>query len=146
MKQMRKPKITKKEKGYLFISYSKEDNKKLPIIYYMINELTKYKYNVWYDKGVDIDENFNNKIADRLENAEIIVLFISDHSVRSKYVQAEVAYATSLNKKIFGILLDGTKNYNDKCTQVIDTYDYRSESLFFKNLIHMLDLIRMDRQ
>lgn len=88
---------------YVFVSYSHSDSDKvIPII----KQLKQRMCRVWYDEGLTPGESWNDSIADHLKGCEAFMIFISENSVRSKYVFTEINYAISKEKSILPIRLD----------------------------------------
>ena len=88
---------------YIFVSYSHVDTDKVVPI---ISKLKQRMCRVWYDEGLFPGESWNDSIADHLKNCEVFLIFISESSVKSKYVFTELNYALSKDKKIIPIKLD----------------------------------------
>jgi len=83
---------------YVFISYAHADSDR---VYPIINKLHNIDgLRIWYDDGIEAGDDWLDKIASRLNNAEYVICFMSPNASNSKYVRGEIRYAISNNKKI----------------------------------------------
>lgn len=110
------------KKPYLFVSYAHLDSAKvLPVV----NELFDKKYRVWYDEGIAPGSEWPKNIADHLNAAEAVIVFVSKHSLASPNCENEVVRAVENSKQIFCYSLDGNshpklKNENSAATDGTD--------------------------
>ena len=71
----------------VFISCSPKDRKKAEVIY---KELIKIGHAVWFDKGkLRLGENLISKLEEDLKNIDAIIILVSIHSLRSKWLMQE---------------------------------------------------------
>ncbi len=80
----------------VFLSYSKRDE---ALARALVDTMQQAGVSVWWDTKLLPGENWERSIREALEGAKIVVVLISEHSLESKWVQAEVmrAYATAGN-------------------------------------------------
>ena len=85
------------QKGYFFISYSHEDREEvIPIL----REMECQGLSFWYDKFLHLANSFDKEISHMIAGCEIFLLFLSDNSVASAYVDDELTFARNLRKPI----------------------------------------------
>ena len=90
---------------YVFVSYSHKDmDRVIPIIATLKQSMCR----IWYDEGLHPGESWNDSIAEHLKCCEQFVVFISPHSITSKYVMSEINYALAKNKSIVPVILTKT--------------------------------------
>ncbi len=88
---------------FVFVSYSHLDNELAEKI---ITGLKQSMCRVWYDEGLSVGESWNDKLADRINNAEAFIVILSQNSVESQFVRKEVNYAISKQKAIYPIMVN----------------------------------------
>ncbi len=79
----------------VFISYSREDNRRISEIY---RKLSDSGINVWMDQeDIRPGEEWNPKIQNVMKSARLILIFLSHHSITNDgYQQREINYAREL--------------------------------------------------
>lgn len=97
-----------KEKPYSFISYSREDADR---VYPILKQLSKNGYRIWYDLHIEGGKKWPETIAEWLihENCTKFVIFISQKSLESEYVQDEVYLAREQKKSCIVIYLEAVE-------------------------------------
>lgn len=88
---------------YAFISYKRQD---LERIKPLVAQLTARGYRIWYDKGIPGGAEWDALIEERVQHCEVLLLFLSQAAVGSKYVRREVKFADTLGKPVVGIRLE----------------------------------------
>ena len=74
---------------YIFVSYShKDSNFTIPLI----NRLKKEGYHVWYDDGIDPGTEWDENIANHIENCSYFVAVISNNYLQSDNCKDELNY------------------------------------------------------
>ena len=91
---------------FVFVSYSHADSH---IVYPIIKELYDSGILLWYDEGIDVGEEWPQKIADRILNCSRFMLFVSPAAIKSNHVRQEINYANSKHKPILPIHLEPSK-------------------------------------
>ncbi len=90
---------------YVFASYSHKDTDR---VLRLITLLKQKMCRIWYDDGLTPGESWNDDIARHLVGCSQFLVFISPHSVVSKYVLSEINYALAKNKNILPVILSKT--------------------------------------
>jgi len=90
---------------YIFVSYAHGDSE---LVLPEISRLHHAGYRIWYDEGIPPGENFLEEIAKVLESADLVLVFISQHAVGSRYVKQEIHYAVKRDKKLLRVDLAET--------------------------------------
>lgn len=91
---------------YYFISYNSEDEKKVTMY---AKELENLGVPMWYDNGIKVGTEWENEIADRIENCQAVIMFLSKNIfLKDKsYVHNEFELATKYSrKKVYIMMLD----------------------------------------
>ena len=98
-------------KSYIFVSYAHKDS---AIVLPVIEQLYNNKYRVWYDEGITPGSEWPHNIATHLENADTVIIFVSDNSLASINCENEVVRTRELNKNIIAYNLNNKhKDLND---------------------------------
>jgi len=95
--------LTHSPDGYIFVSYKHAD---YPRIVPILEQLVRWGHEVWFDKGIPGASEWNAEIEERVARCRLLMLFVSQASVDSKYVRREVLYADTLQKPILSIILE----------------------------------------
>lgn len=88
---------------YVFVSYCHLDKEKVEKI---IIELKRKMCRVWYDEGLTLGESWNDDLALHLNNSDCVLALLTENSVKSRYVMAEINFAMAHDKKIIPIKMD----------------------------------------
>ncbi len=105
-------------KPTVFISYAHEDDKQRKALQLRLNILANQglidrRDSVWYDRKLRAGEDWDAEIKTQLEQADVIVLLISAHSLASTYIHT-VELKRALERAAAGevvavpVILDGT--------------------------------------
>jgi hypothetical protein len=81
----------------LFLSYSRRD---LPKIEILASVLERIGWTIWWDRRIIVGEAFDKVIERALEEARIVIVAWSEHSVDSDWVRAEASFAVEQNKLV----------------------------------------------
>ncbi|MCB2261606.1 MAG: toll/interleukin-1 receptor domain-containing protein [Candidatus Thiosymbion ectosymbiont of Robbea hypermnestra] len=79
----------------IFISYSQQDRRRVEPL---VHALTAEGYQVWWDLEIRAGEFFDELIETNLKRAQCVVVLWSQHSIASKWVRAESAWAEDQGK------------------------------------------------
>lgn len=102
--------------GYdVFISYSRKDGEACALLFQMLAEAG---LNAWYDKDIGSGQ-FKAKIVNRISTAPVFVLLLSHQSVTSPNVRKELGVASSSQRWIIPISIDGIT-----VAELEDTFKY----------------------
>ena len=93
------------DEPYIFVSYAHND---ADIVFAEINRWNKQGYNIWYDEGISPGNEWEDEIANALENCSLFVVFITPDSVGSQNCRDEIYYALDAKLPIIAIHLKET--------------------------------------
>lgn len=90
----------------VFISYSRQDKHK---VFSIVRDIEKaLGIRCWLDiDGIESGELFEDKIVSAINNADIVLMMLSDNSAKSENVKAEINYALKTEKRIVPLIIDG---------------------------------------
>ena len=91
---------------FAFACYSHQDRKVVDGFIALLSELG---LRIWFDAGIVPGREWSSSIADHLQKAQLVVLFVSQESLGSRYVLDELHFAYSEGKPILVILLEDVK-------------------------------------
>jgi hypothetical protein len=104
---------------YAFISYKRED---LERIKPLVAQLSQRGHRIWYDKGIPGGAEWDALIEERVQQCELLLLFLSQAAVRSKYVRREVKFADTLGKPIVGVRLERDIDLSHGMAMLLNQY------------------------
>lgn len=94
-------------KKKIFLSYSFQDK---AWVSEFVQVLNAKGVNVWFDMAdVKLGESIHHVIADALRESTVVVLILSERSVKNPWIFFEFGAAIADNKKIIPILIDDTR-------------------------------------
>ena len=91
---------------YYFISYNSEDRDRVGSV---AKQLSYANMPIWYDYGLEYGEKWESQIADKIKNAQAVILFFTKGILKKEnsYVRKEYEIATKyLNKKVYIVMVD----------------------------------------
>jgi len=91
---------------YIFFSYSHKDESAAMEI---VRRLQDRGFRVWYDSGVEPGEDWSDEIAGHLDACEVFLLFVTDHSMDSRYCKDELLYAKNTGKTIVPVVYNNVE-------------------------------------
>ncbi len=97
------------EGKYIFVSYSHKDKEK---VYPFIAELQK-KYNVWFDDGLYVGEDYRKQIAGKIKNCTLFIYMVTYNSLNSDFCQKEIYYADKRERKFINVIVDSDTAFPD---------------------------------
>ncbi len=93
-----------------FVCYAKSDEK---LANSVVNEISKYlevSYSLWSYAGVtDVEAYFENTIEPIIDNADFVLLILSDSVEQDEMVMKVYRYCNNLNKSIVPVKVDPMK-------------------------------------
>jgi TIR domain len=92
--------------NYLFVSYKREDFDRISDA---LDFMQECGYRIWYDKGIPGGAEWDALIEERLTNSKIVLLFVSQRAIESKWARREAKYADSKGKPMLPIFLEEVK-------------------------------------
>ncbi len=91
---------------YVFISYAHRDGARVRSL---AANLAEKGYRVWYDEGIEVGADWPEKVAGRLADAALVLVFLSENFFRSQNCVREVHYAVDRRKPLVCVQLDGAR-------------------------------------
>jgi hypothetical protein len=90
---------------YAFISYKHQDFEQVqPTLLWMKD----HGYDYWFDRRIPGGSEWDEEIERRIEGCKVLLLFLTDAALQSKFVRREVKFADAIGKPIVGIYLQPT--------------------------------------
>lgn len=91
------------DSDFIFISYSHHDEKEIiPII----RNIMKWGYLLWWDKGIPGGAEWDALIEKKIEGCQLVILFLSESSVKSRFLRREVKFADAIGKSVMCVDLN----------------------------------------
>lgn len=109
----------------LFISYASQDR---ALVDPLVAVLRSDDQPVWLDEELGGGEAWWQTILDRIRNCSVFIVALSNHSLRSKPCQAELAYARALHRPVLPVQVgpvDSVRVTPLAATQIVD-YRHRN--------------------
>lgn len=125
---------------HIFISYSSAD--RAAFVEPFVKHLHDSGYDIWVDNvdpefgGIVGGTEWQQSLADAVQQAAAVCLVITPDSVRSKWVRAEIKRAQELNKTILPIVVRELKTDEDKAAM----------AAFKIGNLHYVSFVRMGHQ
>lgn len=92
----------------IFISYSANDSKKIKSFLGQLSSLQNVKI-FFAERSIAPGSIISHTIIENIKKSDVFLVFFSEFSINSNYVQQEIGVAKSNNKIIIPILLDESK-------------------------------------
>ena len=129
---------------YLFVSYSHRDTAK---VYPILDALYDRKYRLWYDESCETGNDFRDELRMRIENAEAVLLFVSESSMASPFCGMEIIVARENNKRLYPIYLDASAIPPAFQILLANTHHSTSDNMdkLIRSMIRDLPAVTMDR-
>lgn len=121
---------------YIFISYSHKDS---DVVFYIIGQLQMKQYRIWYDEGIDPGTEWDENIAEHIENCGYFIALLSEAYLESSNCKDELNYARELEKPrllvyLEDVQLPGGMRMRLSRLQAIHKYKYSSIEQFTAKL------------
>lgn len=122
---------------YIFISYAHKDSQKvLPIL----DVLNERGFRIWYDAGIEAGTEWPAYIEEHLNNASVVLVFMTPNTIESRNCRNEINFALELNKEVLVIYLEDTPLLKGMRLQLNSTQSlfrshHRSDETFIHELI-----------
>ena len=101
--KVQSPVDKKQHQSLIFVSYKRDDLYRIEPI---IQHLDREQYNFWIDKKIPGGVEWDAHIEGQIKKSALIMLFLSNIAVKSKYVRREVKFADRLDKPLLSVLLE----------------------------------------
>ena len=125
------------DQPYIFISYSHIDQ---PEVIKIIRLLQEMRYRVWYDAGIDPGTEWDENIAEHIEQCAFFLAMISTNYINSLNCKDEIKYARDLGKSQILVYLEetqlpGAMRMRMGRLQAVYKSGYDSEEAFIRKLL-----------
>lgn len=122
---------------YIFISYSHKDS---DVVFDIIRQLQMNQYRIWYDEGIDPGTEWDENIAEHVENCGYFIALLSKAYLESSNCKDELNYARELEKPrllvyLEDVQLPGGMRMRLSRLQAIHKYKYSSIDQFTAKLV-----------
>jgi len=77
----------------------------MPSIAPHLTRLSKWSYNIWYDKGIPGGSEWDAMIEHKVSQCQLLLVFLSQQAADSKWVRREIKFADSKEKPILVVRL-----------------------------------------
>ncbi len=94
------------DEPFLFVSYAHSDKLQ---VYPIMDYLYKTGFNIWYDEGISVSEDWKESIVNNIENCSLFLVFITPHIIDSEFVRKEISFALTRKKPFYSVYLKDTK-------------------------------------
>ena len=121
---------------YIFVSYAHRDRER---VFPVIEWLQMEGYRVWYDEGIDPGTEWDEMIAEQIEESRIFLAMMSANYLSSSNCRDELYYAREMEKDRALIYLEQVElargmRMRLSRTQNIHKYTYTDEEEFYRKL------------
>jgi hypothetical protein len=89
--------------GHIFISYRRSDLRRIAPI---LHQLAAEQLPIWYDRGISGGDEWDVVLERKIEQAAMMLVFLSQGVVESKYCRREIKFADALNKPLLVVVLE----------------------------------------
>lgn len=133
------------DQPHIFLSHSTYDK---PLVRKLCDSLKAHYMNPWFDEAeLALGDELIPAVEAALRRSDVLLLFLSEHSAHSRWVQHEAAFFSGAIKdgRIIPVVLDdqGLKLAQQlPSTQGLLYLDLRDSSTWDKNIKHILDAAR----
>jgi hypothetical protein len=90
----------RREMGQIFVSYARVDSGP---VRNMVEQVRGWGFGVWYDDSISGSEHFNTSIQRAIEDCYLLLVCLSEASVKSDWVVKEVMFANQSKKDILPV-------------------------------------------
>ena len=124
------------DKPYIFISYAHKDS---DAVYPIIQRMQRDGYRTWFDEGIDPGTEWDETIAQSINNCGYFIAFVSKNYLGSNNCKDELNYARDISKKLLLVYLEEVKLTSGMAMrmnriQSIFKYKYVDENEFYSKL------------
>ncbi len=121
---------------YIFVSYSHKDT---PRVGGIIRKLSESGYNVWFDSGIVPGSEWDENIANHIENCGCFIAFMSKNYLESNNCKDELNFARDLEKDRLVVYLEEVKLPSGLAMRInrlqsVFRYGYTVEDEFYAKL------------
>jgi hypothetical protein len=121
-----KPNVYNGTESYIFVSYARADSDRvLPII----AKMQKQGFRIWFDQGIEAGSEWPQKIAQKLEDARGVIIFMSKAAAESKNCRREITLAVEKEIDPIVVYLEETELFENSDIIASITFDYVEKML-----------------
>jgi TIR domain len=92
-------------RGHIFISYRRSDLRRIVPI---LQRLAETGRPIWYDRGISGGDEWDVVLERKIEEAALVLVFLSQATVESKYCRREIKFADAIDKPLLVVTLEAT--------------------------------------
>lgn len=96
--------------SYVFVCYAHVDQQ---TVYPEITVLKDSGINIWYDEGISGGRVWRREVGSAIENADCVLFYVSEASLRSDHCSREINFALDQHKKIIPVYLEDVELTTD---------------------------------
>jgi TIR domain len=90
-------------KDHIFVSYRRSDLRRIaPTLQRLANEGRP----IWYDRGISGGDEWDIVLERKIEDAALVLAFVSEAAVESKYCRREIKFADAIDKPLLVVMLE----------------------------------------
>ena len=101
-----KPTAYEGAEPFIFASYAHKDD---AAVYEVLDELQRRGYRLWYDDGIEPGSEWPEDIARHLDEAAVMLAFITPAAMDSSNCRREINYALHREKPLLAVMLEPTE-------------------------------------
>lgn len=125
--------------SYIFISYARENR---DYVDRLAKDCERFGYTVWYDKEIEIGDQWEKRIFEKIRNCGAFIIIMSIESDTSKWVRREMLVADEADKPALPLLLSGKRfdfYVDTQYTELSEKRNYLPPLDFYKTLKNYVD-------
>jgi len=92
-------------RDHIFVSYRRSDLRRIVPI---LQRLADKGYPIWYDRGISGGDEWDVVLERKIEEAAMMLVFLSQATVDSKYCRREIKFADAIDKPLLVVMLEAT--------------------------------------
>lgn len=133
-------KAYKGNEAYAFVSYAHNDSHTVGDY---VRELQKHNARLWFDEGIKFGNEWPAEIEERLNNAELCIVFYSKSANASKNVRDEINYARTQNIKLYICYIEDTILTDGMGLRIGSIQSHNLyEHIFEENIYSILNILK----
>ncbi len=98
-----KPPKPRSDGPYVFVSYKHQDIARIAPVLAL---LEKSGERIWSDEGLTGGVEWDEELENRIANCRLLVAFLSQAAIESKYCRREVKFADAIDRPILGVMIE----------------------------------------
>jgi hypothetical protein len=127
-------------RGHVFISYRRLDLRRIAPI---MRRLCDQGLPIWYDRGIAGGEEWDEVLERKIEEAGLLLIFLSQAAVESKYCRREIKFADAINIPLMAVTLETVQlshglKFMLQQLQMISAHDHEFETILTRSIKKLL--------